>query len=73
MSMKDIKNNKENPNMQTDLRSTGTQSSKHTEQLKQRRVERAQETKQANRKISQQRYKRIRKSERKNTRKQRPN
>ena len=27
MSMKDIKNNKENPNMQTDLRSTGTQSS----------------------------------------------
>ncbi|MCE7784408.1 DUF334 domain-containing protein [Staphylococcus xylosus] len=27
MSMKDIKNNKENPNMQTDSRSTGTQSS----------------------------------------------
>ncbi|PTF16954.1 hypothetical protein BUY40_13320, partial [Staphylococcus cohnii] len=27
MSMKDIKNNKENPNRQTDSRSTGTQSS----------------------------------------------
>ncbi|MGB9950763.1 hypothetical protein, partial [Escherichia coli] len=27
MSMKDIKNNKENPNMQADSRSTGTQSS----------------------------------------------
>nr|WP_210145790.1 DUF334 domain-containing protein [Staphylococcus haemolyticus] len=34
MSMKDIKNNKENPNMQTDSRSTGTQSSSTQNNLK---------------------------------------
>ncbi|MFQ3745602.1 hypothetical protein AABD39_13790, partial [Staphylococcus nepalensis] len=38
------------PNMQTDSRSIGTQSSS-TEQLEKRRIERAQKTKQANSKV----------------------
>ncbi|MBO1925545.1 DUF334 domain-containing protein [Staphylococcus epidermidis] len=42
MSMKDIKNNKENPTMQTDSRSTGMPSSNTQSNLNNEEIERAQ-------------------------------
>ena len=51
MSMKDIKNNKENPDYADRIKVDWDAIERHTEQLKQRRIERAQKTKQANRKL----------------------